>query len=83
MVHLKSNRLGMNWTSVKEKLPSKQLKKYLVKTINQENIPAFFMHDAARWINFYGLEPSNWMEAETGNLIYNVTHWMLLPKNEE
>ena len=73
----------MDWISIDDCLPENRFKKYLVKKENGEIIQAFFMPDKGMWINFYGIEPSYWMEFDSPKLIYNVTHWMTMPKQEK
>ena len=75
----------MEWISVEDRLPEDKFKKYLVKKENGELIPSFFMPDKMIWISWYGRKTSYWMDIDSGKLVHDVTHWMLLPKpqNEE
>jgi len=71
----------MDWVDVNERLPEDRLRKYLVKKVNGEEFPAFFMPDKIIWIAFYGMKTSYWMKEERGELIHDVTHWKLKPKS--
>ena len=69
----------MDWIKIEDELPKKDWV-FKVKLSDGKETKAYFNQDRIGWIAFYGQKPSHWWDFYSNEALFNVTHWMPIPK---